>query len=130
MSGMRLLLDTHALLWWVANDPGLSAAADQALSATTNDVFVSAASAWEVTTKARIGKLVAGPLAQDFVGEVQRQGFFPLPITLDHGQRAGNLPGPHRDPFDRMLIAQAQAENLILVSNEQLFDSYGVQRLW
>jgi PIN domain nuclease of toxin-antitoxin system len=127
---MRLLLDTHALLWWVANHPGLSAAADQALSVATNEVFVSAASAWEVTTKARIGKLVAGPLAQDFVGEVHRQGFLPLPITLDHGQRAGNLPGLHRDPFDRMLIAQAQAENLILVSNEELFDSYGVQRLW
>lgn len=127
---MRLLLDTHALLWWVANHPNLSAAADQALNSPTNEVFVSAASAWEVTTKARLGKLVAGPLAHDFVGEVRRQGFHPLPITLDHGQRAGNLPGPHRDPFDRMLIAQAQTENLVLLSNEELFDAYGVQRLW
>lgn len=93
-------------------------------------MFVSAASAWEVTTKARLGKLIAGPLGQDFAGEVRRQGFVPLPITLDHGQRAGSLPGHHRDPFDRMLIAQAQAQNLVLVSNETLFDAYGVQRLW
>ena len=127
---MRLLLDTHALLWWVANHPRLSSAADEALDDPANEIFVSAASAWEVTTKARLGKLVPGPLAQDFVREVQRQGFVPLAISLDHGQRAGNLPGPHRDPFDRMLIAQAQAESLILVSNAALFDSYGVQRLW
>ncbi|HEX7238791.1 MAG TPA: type II toxin-antitoxin system VapC family toxin [Longimicrobiaceae bacterium] len=130
VTGLRLLLDTHTLLWWVANHPSLSEAADQALNESTNEVFVSAASAWEVTTKARLGKLTAGPLAQDFVGEVQRQGFVPLPITLDHGQRAGSLPGHHRDPFDRMLIAQAHAENLVLVSNEAVFDTYGVQRLW
>jgi PIN domain nuclease of toxin-antitoxin system len=127
---MRLLLDTHTLLWWVSDHPALSPAADDALNDPAHEVFVSAASAWEVTTKARLGKLVAGPLAQDFVGEVARQGFLPLPVTLDHGQRAGNLPGAHRDPFDRMLIAQAQAENLVLVSNETLFDSYGVRRLW
>lgn len=130
MTNLRLLLDTHALLWWVANHPSMSKNADQAIGTPDNEVFVSAASAWEVTTKARIGKLTAGPLAQDFVGEVRRQGFLPLPITLDHGQRAGSLPGEHRDPFDRMLIAQAQAENLVLVSNEAVFDSYGIQRLW
>lgn len=126
----RLLLDTHTLLWWVSNHPSLSARADRALGDPANEVFVSAASAWEVTTKARLGKVTAGLLAQDFVGEVRRQGFIPLPISLDHGQRAGSLPGPHRDPFDRMLIAQAQAENLVLVSNEILFDTYGIQRLW
>lgn len=130
MTNQRLLLDTHALLWWVSDHPSLSPRADLALNDPANEVFVSAASAWEVTTKARLGKLTAGPLAQDFVGEVRRQGFVPLPISLDHGQRAGNLPGPHRDPFDRMLIAQAQAENLVLVSNEELFDTYGIQRLW
>lgn len=130
MTGSRLLLDTHALLWWVANHPALPAEAARAIDEPTNEVFVSAASAWEVTTKARLGKLIAGPLAQDFAGEVRRQGFVPLPITLDHGQRAGSLPGPHRDPFDRMLIAQAHAQNRVLVSNETLFDTYGVQRLW
>lgn len=127
---MRLLLDTHALLWWVSNHPALSSKADQALADEANEVFVSAASAWEIVTKARIGKLQAGPLAQDFLGEVRRQGFQPLSITVNHGARAGALPGPHRDPFDRMLVAQAQADNLILVSNEGIFDGYGVQRLW
>lgn len=130
MTGARLLLDTHALLWWVANDSALSAAADGAIQDADNRVFVSAASAWEVTTKARIGKLVAGPLAQDFAGEVRRQGFIPLSISLEHAERSGNLPGLHRDPFDRILVAQAQTENLVLVSNEALFDSYGVRRLW
>jgi PIN domain nuclease of toxin-antitoxin system len=130
VTNQRLLLDTHALLWWVSDHPSLSTRADKALNDPTNEVFVSAASAWEVTTKARLGKLTAGPLAQDFIGEVRRQGFLPLAISLDHGHRAGNLPGPHRDPFDRMLIAQAQAENLVLVSNEALFDTYGIQRLW
>lgn len=127
---MRLLLDTHALLWWVANDARLSVVADELLADDTNEVFVSAASAWEVATKSRIGKLIAGPLAQDFAAEIERQGFTPLGITIQHAARAGSLPGPHRDPFDRMLIAQAQAENLHLVSYEQIFDRYGVVRLW
>ena len=126
----RYLLDTHALLWWVSNHPSLSADSDRVLSDSANEMFVSAASAWEVTTKARLGKLTAGALANDFAGEIRRQGFVPLSITLDHAQRAGNLPGPHRDPFDRMLIAQAQAENLVLLSNETVFDRYGVRRLW
>lgn len=119
---MRLLLDTHALLWWSGNHPALSTAADQLLADGTHEVYVSAASAWEVTTKARLGKLDAGPLGEDFAAEIQRQGFLPLPVTVEHAQRAGSLPGPHRDPFDRMPIAQAQAENLRLVSNEAAFD--------
>jgi PIN domain nuclease of toxin-antitoxin system len=127
---MRLLLDTHTLLWWVANDPALSVQADQLLNDSTHEVFVSAASAWEATTKARLGKLAAGPLVQNFAAEVRQQGFLALAITMEHAQRAGSLPGPHKDPFDRMLIAQAQAENLVLVSNESVFDRYGVQRLW
>ena len=130
MKSLKLLLDTHTLLWWVSNNPALSEVADRVLNESTNEVFVSAASAWEVTTKARLGKLTAGRLAQDFVAEVRRQGFIPLSITMDHAQRAGSLPGHHRDPFDRMLIAQAQAENLVLVSSEVVFDTYGVRRLW
>lgn len=128
---MRLLLDTHALLWWLAGDPQLSAAARGAIADEDNPVYVSAASAWEVATKHRIGKLPqAGPLATDFALHVAQQGFIGLDITLEHGQRAGGLPGAHKDPFDRMLIAQAQAENLALVSNEQAFDQYGVVRVW
>jgi len=130
VKSLKLLLDTHTLLWWVSNNPALSEVADRVLNESTNEVFVSAASAWEVTTKARLGKLTAGRLAQDFVAEVRRQGFIPLSITMDHAQRAGSLPGHHRDPFDRMLIAQAQAENLVLVSSEVVFDTYGVRRLW
>ena len=128
---MRLLLDTHALLWWLAGDSQLSTTARAAIEDEDNPIYVSAASAWEVATKHRIGKLPqAGPLATDFALQVSRQGFIGLDITLEHGQRAGGLPGPHRDPFDRMLVAQAQAENLALVSNEQIFDQYGVVRVW
>ena len=93
--------------------------------------YVSAASAWEIATKARIGKLPdARLLAHGFAEHVRAEGFLELPITISHGERAGALPGGQRDPFDRMLIAQAQAENLVLVSNESVFDGYGIQRLW
>ena len=128
---MRLLLDTHALIWWLAGDRQLPVAAQNAITDEDNSVYVSAASAWEVTTKARLGKLPhALALAQDFARQIEREGFAPLAISVEHAERAGNLPGLHKDPFDRMLIAQAQAENLILVSNEAVFDQYGITRLW
>jgi PIN domain nuclease of toxin-antitoxin system len=128
---MRLLLDTHALLWWLSGDPQLAGAAREAVADAESSVYVSAASAWEVATKTRLGKLPgAESLAQDFAAEIEQHGFLPLPISVEHGQRAGNLPGPHKDPFDRMLIAQAHAENLVLVSNEAVFDQYGITRLW
>ncbi len=127
---MRLLLDTHALIWWLAGDEKLPQSARVAIRH-ADLVYVSAASAWEIATKARIGKLPeALSLAQDFRDRLDRQSFRALDISVEHAQRAGFLPGPHRDPFDRMLIAQAQAENLILVSNEEIFDQYGVARLW
>jgi PIN domain nuclease of toxin-antitoxin system len=128
---LRLLLDTHALLWWLDGDPKLSAKAIAAISADPTLVQVSAVTAWEVTTKARIGKLPdALEVAADVAGCVAREGFRPLSLTIEHGQRAGALPGPLRDPFDRMLIAQAILENLHLVSIERAFDAYGVARLW
>jgi PIN domain nuclease of toxin-antitoxin system len=128
---VRLLLDTHALIWWLAGDPMLSAIAKAAIGDSDNDVFVSAASAWEITTKYRIGKLSqAAALAYDVWGVLAGQGFLELPITVQHGQTAGSLPGPHRDPFDRMLIAQATLSDLVLVSNEGVFDGYGIRRLW
>ena len=103
----------------------------RAIEDPTNERFVSAASAWEIATKYRIGKLEdVGRLAQDLPGVMEGQGFEELPITVDDGVRAGMLPGYHRDPFDRMLIAQALARNLVLVSGEALFDRYGVRRLW
>ena len=98
---------------------------------TKNTIVVSAASAWEIATKVRIGRLPsAAALTSDFDGWLRQAGFDHLAISLDHAIRAGQLPGPHKDPFDRMLIAQAQAENLPLVSNEELFDLYGIRRIW
>ena len=128
---MRLLLDTHALIWWLAGDPSLSANANAAIGDPGNEVFVSAASAWEIATKFRIGKLPhAGALARDVGGALANQGFLELPISVQHGQAAGSLRGPHRDPSDRMLLAQATLVDLVLVSNEVVFDRYGVRRLW
>ena len=128
---MRLLLDTHALLWWLAGDEALSPAAKEAIADEDNGVFVSAASAWEISAKHRLGKLPgASGMVADIQGAIADQGFIELPIGVKHGQVAGALPGPHRDPFDRMLLAQAMMDNLVLVSNEQPFDAYGVARLW
>jgi PIN domain nuclease of toxin-antitoxin system len=128
---VRLLLDTHALIWWLEGHALLSADAKAAISDEANEVFVSAASAWEIATKHRLGKLpLAGALVSALEDSVAGQGFEPLPISLRHGQIAGGLPGPHRDPFDRMLIAQALLESMVLVSNETPFDAYGVGRLW
>jgi PIN domain nuclease of toxin-antitoxin system len=128
---VRLLLDTHAFLWWLAGDKALPLLARAAIADEANDVFVSAVTAWEITTKHRLGKLPGATLAAADVGAcVADQGFIELPIRFAHGQAAGTLPGPHRDPFDRMLIAQAALEHLVLVSNEINFDAYGVKRLW
>jgi len=118
-------------LWWLAADPALSPTAAKLISDPANIVLVSAASAWEVATKVRIGRLpTAVQLVADFEGWLKREGFEPLAVSVDHGIRAGQLPGPHKDPFDRMLIAQALAENIPLVSNETIFDSYAVRRVW
>ncbi len=94
-------------------------------------MIVSAASAWEIATKVRLGKLpTAANLASDFCGQIEREGFHFLAISAEHGIRAGLLPGPHKDPFDRMLIAQSQAENVPLITNETAFEAYGVRRVW
>lgn len=127
----RLLLDTHTFLWWLAGDAGLSLIARAALEDESNVVFVSAASTWEISTKHRIGKLPdVASIVADLESAIADQGFLPLPISARHGQAAGSLPGPHKDPFDRMLIAQAMLDDMLLVSNEQTFDVYGVRRLW
>lgn len=128
---MKLLLDTHALLWWLAGDAqNLSKRARDAIENADNSVFVSAASAWEISTKQRLGKLDAGVLSGQMAQIIARQTFIALDISMEHAERAGALSGAHRDPFDRMLIAQAQAENLTLVSNETAFEGYGVGRIW
>ena len=128
---MRVLLDTHALLWWLDGDRRLGRRARAVIGKDSNVVHVSAASAWEIATKARLGKLPrAADVAADLVGCVASQGFTPLDITLEHGERAGALGGAHRDPFDRMLAAQAQAENLPLITNDPVFEKYGVTTIW
>lgn len=128
---MRLLLDTHTLLWWLDGDRRLSRRARVAIADDDNQVFVSAASAWELATKARLGKLPAAmDVATDVASCLARQGFEELPISVSHAQRAGNLNVDHRDPFNRMLIAQSQMEDLPIVSNETLFDGFGIDRVW
>ncbi len=127
---MKLLLDTHALLWWATGDSGLSGKAKAAIGRADAEVYVSAASAWEIATKVRIGKLVWPATAGTVKDYVMAQGFRALPITVDHAERAGQLAIAHRDPFDRMLIAQAGTEDMWLVSNEAMFDAVGVRRYW
>ncbi len=131
MTFVRVLIDTHALLWWLSDDAALTRPARKIMAETKNVVFVSAASAWEIATKVRLGKLsTAAELAADFAGYLDREGFQILAISGEHAIRAGLLPGAHKDPFDRMLVAQAQAESMPIVSNEAIFDTYGVRRLW
>ena len=126
------MLDTHTLLWWLDGDEHLSLTARSWIETAEHRILVSAASAWEIATKkVRIGKLPrAEDVATSFHECLISQGFTPIDITTDHALRAGSLPGPHRDPFDRMLIAQAQALNIPLISNESLFDHYGIRRIW
>jgi len=128
---MRVLLDTHALLWWLGGDERLPTRARVIIDDPESAVHVSAASAWEIATKVRTGKLPGAEyLVADLGALLAQQGFAELDVTVDHGLRAGALPGAHKDPFDRMLVAQAQAENLALISNETAFDSYGIVRIW
>ena len=128
---MSLLLDTHALIWWFLDSPRLSDKARTAIVDYIDPVYVSAVSAFEIATKVRLGKLPdAARLDRSFDALVESQHFKPLPLTLEHALVAGGLSDGHKDPFDRLLIAQALTENLTLVSNERLFDGFGVRRLW
>lgn len=128
---MRLLLDTHALIWFVEGSDKIRSSVRAAIEDPSNVVFVSAVSAMEVTTKVRLGKLPsAKALADSFEAQMLMRGFELLAIEVAHAERAGSMPGEHRDPFDRLLIAQALVENLVLVSNEKIFDGFGVTRLW
>lgn len=128
---MRLLLDTHALLWWANDDLQLSKAARGYIQKHGNRILVSAASVWEIAVKFKNGRL---PSAQNFVANfpdyLREQNFESLPISIEHALRAGLLQGPHRDPFDRMLIAQAIEEDLAIISSDQALDGYGAVRVW
>jgi PIN domain nuclease of toxin-antitoxin system len=128
---MRFLLDTHTLLWCFNASPSLSVRARRLIETGSNEILVSAASAWEIATKVRLGKL---PTGEELISELDlylaQLGFEALPISVQHAVRAGRLPGEHRDPFDRMLISQAQTEDLPIISNDRIFDDYHVQRIW
>jgi PIN domain nuclease of toxin-antitoxin system len=126
-----LLLDTHAFLWFVTGSERLSTRARAAIENPRATVYLSAASAWEIAIKRQLGKLPeATSFAPTVSGYLRRRGFAELPISVDHAEAAGELPRHHDDPFDRMLAAQAKAEGLAFVSNERLFETYGVQRVW
>jgi len=128
---MRLLLDTHTLIWWLNDKSSLPVSAREIIGSRNSQVLVSTVSAWEIATKVRLGRLdVAADLARDFGGYLAQERFECLAISTEHGIRAGSLPGSHKDPFDRMLVAQAQIESLVIVSNDALLDGYGVSRAW
>lgn len=128
---MRLLLDTHALVWWLENSDNLSPTAERAIRDPANDVFVSPVSAFEIAQKHRLGKLPsAARLATDFDANIAEEDFERLSISTADARLAGAMAHAHRDPFDRLLIAQALLGEMNLISNERLFDDFGVKRLW
>ena len=128
---MRLLLDTHALLWWWTNDPRLSDTARRAIADEGNQVLVSAASAWEIATKHRLGKLPHAAQALDRFNElVVADGFEHMPISYLHSLKAGAYSNEHRDPFDRMLAAQADMEKAVLVTLDPAFAGFQCRVMW
>lgn len=128
---MRILLDSHVLIWYLQDPKRLPHAARMAIEAEDAVVHVSAVSAWEIANKVRLGKWPeVDALAQAFSEVMRQYDFAPLAITIEHARLAGLLPGHHRDPFDRMLAAQAQLEGLPLVSANPAFRSFGVDVLW
>lgn len=128
---MKLLLDTHALLWWWTDDKQLSAAARAAIADERNTVLVSAASVWEISTKHRLGKLaMAATALKQFPSLIEADGFEHLPITWQHSLRAGAYNHDHRDPFDRMLAAQSETEAARLVTCDSAFGGFSTDVLW
>lgn len=125
---MKLLLDSHAFLWWLAGDQSLSPAARAAVADPGNVVFVSAASIWEIEIKRSLGRLDVREA--DLIAEIGANRFLELPVQARHGEAAARLPAHHDDPFDRMLVAQAQLEGMVCVTRDPAFEAYGVAKLW
>lgn len=129
--GVRLLLDTHTAAWWWFEDSKLVETARRAIGDKSNQVFVSAVTAWEMANKNRLGKWAeAGVIVDGFERLLAEAGFRPLPITTEHARLAGRLNGDPRDPFDRMLAAQGLFESLVIVSVDRAFRNLGVPVLW
>jgi PIN domain nuclease of toxin-antitoxin system len=128
---LKLLLDTHALLWALAGNARLAPAARLAIADPDAELLISSVSAFEITTKYRIGKLPEfAAIAEDFAALLHMLDYTPLPVSMAHATLAGALDDPHKDPFDRLLIAQALVERVPIVSNEGAFDRFGVERVW
>ena len=123
---VRLLLDTHTVLWWLTDPDKLHRDAYQAIANEQNEVFVSAVSGWEIAVKRALGKLQA---PDNLEASIKQQGFTPLSLTFFHAEQAGTLPPHHGDPFDRMLVAQAQAEDLVLVTRDRHISRYDVRTM-
>ena len=128
---MRFLLDTHALIWWWLDAPQMGKSGGDAIGSPANDIFVSAATVWEIATKWRIGKLpeIEDPESQ-YAPLMARNGFVSLPIDDTHTMRAGLLPGEHRDPFDRLIAAQALIEGLTVITRDPVFTAFGCDAIW
>jgi PIN domain nuclease of toxin-antitoxin system len=127
---MNVLIDTHALVWWFSDPGKLSKRAASAIANTRNTVLVSAAIAWELAIKVNLGKIHALPLALDLARHAEQEGFTEQPIQIEHAVRAGLLPLHHRDPFDRLLVAQAQSLNVPILSADAVLDQYDIKRIW
>ncbi|WP_457637346.1 type II toxin-antitoxin system VapC family toxin [Oceanithermus sp.] len=127
----RLLLDTHAFLWWIADDPHLSPAAREAIADGANEVYLSAVSVWELVIKMSLGRLELPEDTESFLArQLQQNGFRPLAMTLPHALAVRRLPSLHKDPFDRMLVAQARHEGLELVSGDEAVRRYPISVIW
>jgi PIN domain nuclease of toxin-antitoxin system len=128
---MQVLLDTHSFLWWIEDSPNLSEKARRIIEDGNNQILVSAASAWEIATKSRLGKLRLPANPEAFVSDhLQANAFQPLPITVSHALHTASLPLLHRDPFDRMIIAQGQLERVPILTSDVLIHQYDVTSIW
>ena len=128
---MKLLLDTHAFLWFVGGNTRLSTPARSSIEDPANQSFISVASLWEMAVKISLGKLhIEQPYETFIPRQMARNGFHPLPIDVGHAAALISLPFHHRDPFDRLLVAQAKVEHLAVVSRDSMLDAYGITRLW
>ena len=124
---MKILLDTHILLWWMANDPLLSEKARSWIAEPKNTIFVSAVAVWEIYLKQSIGKL---RIAESFASALGNESFEPLALTARQASGVGELPWHHRDPFDRLIVSQCLTDDLPVISADAILDMYGVRRIW
>jgi PIN domain nuclease of toxin-antitoxin system len=128
---MKLLLDTHVFLWWITDDPRLSPLARDVMGDGQNILFLSAASGWEIAIKARLGKLsLPAPVVTFVPAQMAKNGIEGLPVLLSHALHESTLPNHHRDPFDRMIVAQSQMERLPVLTGDPLIAQYSVERIW